>query len=440
MSSASSRGMPCSKRGGAALHEADFAEAALQAFAAAAEGFVDGFGRRREAALEDGEGEADGAGALVVLEGLGAVELFADVFGDGGVEAGFGVGELVGDGVGDAFGEQGAAVELEELFLDHAAHEVGDVDLVDAVAEAALEAVAIQQGEEELEVGFLAVVGGGGHQQEVAGEAGEQLAEPVALGVADLAAPEGGGHFVGFVADDQVPAAVGGAELGLDVFVAGELVEAGDGEVVLDEPVAGAGGFELVVGDDVEGELEFAGEFVLPLLDEAAGADDEAALEVAAGDEFLDEEAGHDGFAGAGVVGQQEAEGLAGEHGFVDGGDLVGEGIDEGGVDGEDGVEEVGEADALGFGDEAEEGAVGVEAPGAAFVDDFEAGFVVAVEEFAGGVAGGVFVGEFEGVGAVPLDADDGDEAAGGDATDGGGGAEVLEGGQGWILRNVGAT
>ena len=148
----------------------------------------------------------------------------------------------------------------------------------------------------------------------------------------------------------------------MDVVVAGELFEAGDGEVVLDEPVGGSGGFELVVGDDVEGELEFAGELVLPLLDEAAGADDEAALEVAAGDEFLDEEAGHDGLAGAGVVGEQEAQGLAGEHGFVDGDDLVGEGIDEGGVDGEDGVEKVGEA---------EEGAVAVEAPGSAFVDEF---------------------------------------------------------------------
>ena len=91
----------------------------------------------------------------------------------------------------------------------------------------------------------------------------------------------------------------------------------------------------------------------------------------------------------------------------------MGEGIDEGDVDGEDGVEGVGEADALGLGDESEESAVGVEAPGAAFVDDFEVGLAGAVEELVADVAGRVFVGEFECVGAVPLDADDGDEAAG---------------------------
>ena len=115
---------------------------------AATVGLVDDLGRRGQAALESGEGETHGAEAPVVLDGLGTVELFMNLIGDGGVEAGFRIGGLVGDGVGDALGEQRAAVELQELFLDHAAHEVGDVDLMDAVAEAALEAVAIQQGEE----------------------------------------------------------------------------------------------------------------------------------------------------------------------------------------------------------------------------------------------------------------------------------------------------
>ena len=66
-------------------------------------------------------------------------------------------------------------------------------------------------------------------------------------------------------------------------------------------------------------------------------------------------------------------------------------------MDGEDGIKQVSEADALGLGDEAEEGAIAVEAPGSAFLDDFEVWFGVAVEELVAQVAGGVFVGEFEG-------------------------------------------
>jgi hypothetical protein len=89
---------------------------------------------------------------------------------------------------------------------------------VHAVAEPTFETVAIEQGEEELEVLFLAVVRRGGHQQEVARETREELAEPVALGVLDLAAEERGGELVRLVADDEVVTALGGGELLLQYF------------------------------------------------------------------------------------------------------------------------------------------------------------------------------------------------------------------------------
>ena len=111
--------------------------------------------------------------------------------------------------------------------------------------------------------------------------------EAVALRVLDLAAEVGRAQLVGLVADDQVP--VGLLELGLDVLVAAQLVEPADGQGVLLEPVAGAGRFELVVGHDLERQVEPAVQFVLPLLDEVAGADDQAALQVAAGHQLLDE-------------------------------------------------------------------------------------------------------------------------------------------------------
>jgi len=87
-------------------------------------------------------------------------------------------------------------------------------------------------------------------------------------------------------------------------------------------------------------------------------------------------------------------------------------------VDSEQGIEEIGEADAVGFGCETEEGAIGVKAPGQAIGGDFEGGFSVAVEEFATEVATGVFVGEFDTVRAMPLYVDDGDEAVGQESFD----------------------
>ena len=331
---------------------------------------VDRLRRGGQAPLQDRQGEADRAGALVVLEGVGTIELLAHVLGDLSVEVRLGIGELVGHRVGDALGKEGPTVELEEVLLDHSAHQVGDLDLVHAVAEAPLEAVTVEERQEELEVLLLAVVGRRGHQQEVPGEAREELAEAIALGVLDLAAEESGGELVGLVAHDQVVAAVRSAELFLDVFVAGKLVEPRDGEVVLEEPVAGAGRFELVVGEDLEGQVEPTVQLVLPLLGEAAGTNDKATVQVAACDQLLDEQPRHDRLAGAGIVGKEKPERLTRKHRLVDGRNLMRQGLDQRRVDCQNRVEEMSEADPVGFGGEAEQCPVSIEAPRPAELDD----------------------------------------------------------------------
>ena len=91
------------------------------------------------------------------------------------------------------------------------------------------------------------------------------------------------------VAHNEVPAAIRCLQLLLDILVAGELVEPGDGEVGFQEPVAGARRFELVVRQDVERQMEPAVKLVLPLLGETAGTDDETALQVSASNQLLDE-------------------------------------------------------------------------------------------------------------------------------------------------------
>ena len=96
-------------------------------------------------------------------------------------------------------------------------------------------------------------------------------------------------------------------------------------------------------------------------------------------------------------------------------------------MDREHRVEEVGEADALRLGDQAEERAVAVEAPGPALLDDLEPRLVVAVEQLVGDLAGRVLVGQLERLRAEPLHADDGDQGIREDAADGGVGLEVFE-------------
>ena len=97
---------------------------------------------------------------------------------------------------------------------------------------------------------------------------------------------------------------------------------------------------------------------------------------------------GHDRLAGAGVVGEQEAQRLARQHRLVDGRDLVRQRLDERGVDGEHRIEQMREADALRLGDEPEQRAVAVEAPRPALLDDLQiAARRVAVEQLVADLA-----------------------------------------------------
>ena len=247
-----------------------------------------------------------------------------------------------------ALREELAPVEGVEILLDEPAHQVGGVGGVDSLAVAALEAVAVEERHEELEVVLVPVVGRGGHEEEVSASFAERLAQPVALGELHFAAQVVGAHAVGLVADDEVPLR-SGPELFLNVLVPRELIEAGDEQVLLLERVRRPRGLDHVAGEKVEVEIEFLVQLVLPLLGNAAGRDDEAALEVAPDDQFLDEEPGHDGLAGARIVGEEEPHRLTREHLLVHRADLVGERIDRGRRDRDVRVEEPGEVNPVGL-------------------------------------------------------------------------------------------
>ena len=288
--------------------------------------------RRRggsEAALQNGEGETHVHPAPLVGRGepLGAVHLLPHVAGDRFVEGGLRFAQLVLGGVGASFREERRPVEAAEFLLGQAAEHVARILRVRAGTEPALEAVRVEEGEEELEVLLLAVVRGRRHQQEVAGAVPEQASELIPLGVLDLRAEVASRHPVGLVAHHEVPF-VGVSDQVLEILPAAQHVESGDQPGMLGEGVTGSRSAEQVPGKDREVEIELLPEFVLPLLDERPGRHHQTAFEVAPDQEFLYEQPGHDRLPRARVVGEQEAQRMAVEHRAVNRGDLVGQRLD----------------------------------------------------------------------------------------------------------------
>src|SRR5262245_19134852 len=85
------------------------------------------------------------------------------------------------------------------------------------------------------------------------------------------------------------------------------------------------------------------------------------------------------------------------------------------------------EPDAVCLGDEPEQLSVAVEAPWLALFCQLEARFISAVQDLVAHPSGRIFVREFQGVVAVPLDANDRYQCFGQDASNGDVGLEILE-------------
>ena len=168
-------------------------------------------------------------------------------------------------------------------------------------------------------------------------------------------------------------------------------------------------------------------QFTLPLFHEAARTDNKASLQIAAGDQFPDEQSRHDGFSGARIVGEQKTKRLPGQHGFVDRRDLVGERVHARRMHREHRVEQVGKANALRFGYEAEQRPVAIETPGAAPFDRINFRFVLAKQESAVHPAGRVPVGERQGFGAVWFHLHHSNRLAGENPVNGNAGPDIFQ-------------
>ena len=326
--------------------ELQLIQAGFELFAPARQRCVDGLRAGGQTALQLGESKAHGAFALAV-QPVSTVHFVAHVVGDLVVQQHLRIRQGVVDGVRAALGEQRLAIKAQQLFLDHAAHHVGDVHFVGTLAELAIEAVTVQQRHKELEVFFFAVVGRGRHQQVVARETTQELAQLKAPGFIDLVAEVVGRHFVGLVHHNQIPLSLG--QQLLVFLVARELVQAGNQAVLFGKVVAAVALLLFFAAEQLEVQAELLAQFVLPLLCQGAGRDDEHAPGIGTQGHLTNQQPCHHGLAGTGIVGQHKAQRLARQHGFVNGGNLVRQGFDVGGVYRHQGVEQVRQANAVGL-------------------------------------------------------------------------------------------
>ncbi len=193
----------------------------------------------------------------------------------------------------------------------------------------------------------------------------------------------------------------------LHIGVAAEHVEAGDKQVVFGKRIAGSRRFKLVSGEDVERQAELLVKLVLPLLHEATRRNDEAAFQVTANGQFLDEKTGHNCLPRTGIVGKQESQRLARQHLAVDGRNLVRQRLDARGVDGKVGIEQMGEPDAVGFRNKPKQMPIGIKRPWPASRHDFQARFFVAIDQPVLDRSGRVLERDLDGLVAKPLDLND---------------------------------
>ncbi len=231
---------------------------------------------------------------------------------------------------------------------------------MNAIAELAVEAVGVEQREEELEVLFLAVVRRRGHQQQVADLCAELLREAKASRSFRALIRSSGRRVCALRRRRRDP-----SRRAQSLSCSSSLRESWSRRtislcVIVERVAAGRGLFQMR-RVNAEFEPKFLEQFVAPLLDQTSGSNDENAVRIRPHDEFADVKASHDRLAGARVVGKNEPQWLARQHGFVDRGDLVRKRFNVGCVNCHHRIEQEGQVDALGLAGELEGCAVTIE-------------------------------------------------------------------------------
>ena len=326
-------------------------EALLQPLGAVFQRSPHGVSAGGKAPLVQRHQEADGAGARVVALRRGAGTLPFHEAGDLLIQIELGAVDGEGGGVRNSFGEHRLGgprpIRLAFREVNHRLLGAAQVEGRALPFHGGTDrphvgvGVAVEQLQKQREVLRVALVGRGGQEQEVVGAVAQQLAQGVTLALVGLVARR---HAVRLVNDDQVPMHL--PQPGQDVGALGEVERSDD--LSVRHPLVDA---ELVAKvatlEDKEGFVELFLELALPLEGQVGRTDHENPFDEAAQLELADEQAGHDGLTGAGVVGQQETYAGQLEEVFVDGFQLVRQRIDARDGKPEIGVELVGNAERI---------------------------------------------------------------------------------------------
>jgi hypothetical protein len=254
--------------------------------------------------------------------------------------------------------EKRASVPVLHGFL-HAAKEVRGAVGVDGLQRpgARSEDLRIKECKQQTEVLGVAFVRRGGHEKEVARPGGKVLGQLVAPGLLDLVPVSVGRKLVRLVENDEVPCSLFEARqnVGLNAEV-----DRSNHEIVLYPGVLAVCRSHRLAGEQYETLLEPLPHLAAPLIGESLGAEHEHAADILALHQLAHQQPSHDRLAGSRVVGKQEPYAGERQYPFVDGLDLVGQGIDLRDRDSELRVEDVREMRPEGLRGEPEESWAGI--------------------------------------------------------------------------------
>src|SRR4051794_35301049 len=93
----------------------------------------------------------------------------------------------------------------------------------------ALEAIAIEQGQKQMEILILAIMRRGGEQQKLASAARKRFPQLESLRALNLGSVIGRGHLVRFIHNYQIP--IHRADFGLHILIPAELIQTSDAQV-----------------------------------------------------------------------------------------------------------------------------------------------------------------------------------------------------------------
>ena len=126
--------------------------------------------------------------------------------------------------------------------------------------------------------------------------------------------------------------------------------------------------------------MKFLKELILPLLGEISGRNDQAALQVAADDQLLKQQARHDRLSCAGVICQYIAQWKSGQHLLIDGRNLMRKRLNRRCMHGKIRIKQMRKVNAVCFGYQALLFSIHIKAPGETLFEYFKRGFVFTVQ------------------------------------------------------------